>query len=284
MEIMDPLLLTALGLLFGLIVGSFLNVVIHRLPMILERQWRRECREHLDLPVEPQERFSLASPPSRCPQCHTPIKPWQNIPLVSYLLLGGRCSNCKAKIPLRYPFVELLTGLLCAFAIWKFGLNLQGAAAVVLVCFLVALTFIDLDHHLLPDSMTLPLIWLGLLLNTSSLFTDPVSAIIGAAAGYLVLWGVFHLFRLFTGKEGMGYGDFKLLAALGAWFGWQLLAQILILSSLAGALIGITLILVRRHAHDVPIPFGPYLAIAGVIALFFGQQINAWYLGLAGLI
>ncbi|MEJ2308648.1 MAG: A24 family peptidase [Gammaproteobacteria bacterium] len=281
---LDPLLLTALGLLFGLIVGSFLNVVIYRLPVILERRWRRECREHLDLPDEPQERFSLAFPPSRCPQCQTPIRPWHNIPLVSYLLLGGKCSECKAKIPLRYPLVELLTGLLCAFAVWTFGLNLQGAAAVVLLCFLVALTFIDLDHHLLPDSMTLPLIWLGLLLNTRSVFTDPVSAIIGAVAGYLVLWGVFHLFRLLTGKEGMGYGDFKLLAAFGAWFGWQLLAQILILSSMAGALIGISLILVRRHEHDVPIPFGPYLALAGVIALFFGQQINAWYLGFAGLI
>mgnify|MGYP000040059357 CR=1 FL=1 len=280
---MDSSLLVLLGLVFGLLVGSFLNVVIYRLPVMLERQWRRDCREHLELPAEEQERFSLAFPASRCPQCGTPIKPWQNIPVISYLLLGGKCNHCKSRIPLRYPIVELITGVLTALALWAFGLNAQGIAAVFLIWTLVALTFIDLDHHLLPDNMTLPLVWLGLLLNSQSVFTDPLSAIYGAVAGYLVLWGVYHLFRLLTGKEGMGYGDFKLLAAFGAWFGWQMLAQILILSSLAGAVIGVTLILVRRHEQGNPIPFGPYLAIAGVIALFFGQQINDWYLDIAGL-
>ena len=280
---MDQALLVLAGLVCGLLVGSFLNVVIYRLPLMLERQWRRECREHLGLPAEEEEKFTLASPPSRCPDCGAAVKPWQNIPVISYLLLGGKCASCKTHISLRYPFVELLTGLLTALAIWHFGLNLQGIAAVIFLWILVALTFIDLDHHLLPDSMTLPLVWIGLLLNTQSVFTDPLSAIYGAVAGYLVLWGVYHLFRLLTGKEGMGYGDFKLLAAFGAWFGWQLLPQIIIISSMAGALIGITLILVRRHEQGKPIPFGPYLAIAGVIALFFGQPINHWYLSLTGM-
>jgi len=247
------------------------------------RQWRQECQQHLELPVEKQEKLSLAFPASSCPSCGATIKPWQNIPVISYLLLGGKCASCKILIPLRYPAVELLTGLLTALALWQFGPTLQGAAAVLFLWFMVALTFIDLDHHLLPDNMTLPLLWIGLLLNTQSVFTDPLSAIYGAVAGYLVLWSVYHLFRLLTGKEGMGYGDFKLLAAFGAWFGWQLLPQIIIVSSLAGAVIGITLILVRRHEQGKPIPFGPYLAVAGVIALFFGPQINHWYLALTGM-
>ena len=280
---MDEAVIVLAGLVFGLLVGSFLNVVIYRLPLILMRQWRQECQEHLGLPAEEQEKLSLAFPASSCPSCGASIKPWQNIPVISYLLLGGKCASCKTRIPLRYPVVELLTGVLTALALWQFGFNTQGIAAVVFLWFMVALTFIDLDHHLLPDNMTLPLVWIGLLLNTQSVFTDPLSAIYGAVAGYLVLWGVYHLFRLLTGKEGMGYGDFKLLAAFGAWFGWQLLPQIIIISSLAGAVIGITLILVRRHEQGKPIPFGPYLAVAGVIALFFGQQINHWYLGLTGM-
>jgi len=280
---MDEAVIVLAGLVAGLLVGSFLNVVIYRLPQILMRQWRQECHEHLGLPLEEEEKLSLAFPASRCPSCGAAIRAWQNIPVISYLLLGGKCSSCKTKIPLRYPVVELLTGLLTALAIWQFGFTLQGIAAVVFLWFLVALTFIDLDHHLLPDNMTLPLVWIGLLLNTQSVFTDPLSSIYGAVAGYLVLWGVYHLFRILTGKEGMGYGDFKLLAAFGAWFGWQLLPQIIIVSSLAGAVIGITLILVRRHEQGKPIPFGPYLAVAGVIALFFGPQINHWYLALTGM-
>jgi leader peptidase (prepilin peptidase)/N-methyltransferase len=280
---MDEAVILLAGLLMGLLVGSFLNVVIYRLPLILMRQWGRDCQEHLKLPVEEGEKLSLAFPASSCPSCGAAIRPWQNIPVISYLLLGGKCASCKTRIPLRYPFVELLTGLLTALALWQFGFNLQGIAAVIFLWFMIALTFIDLDHHLLPDNMTLPLLWIGLLLNTQSIFTDPLSAIYGAVAGYLVLWGVYHLFRLLTGKEGMGYGDFKLLAAFGAWFGWQLLPQIIIISSLAGALIGITLILLRRHEQGKPIPFGPYLTIAGAVALFFGQPINHWYLSLTGL-
>lgn len=280
---MDPFLSVIGGLVIGLLVGSFLNVVIYRLPVMLERQWRRDCREHLELPAEETETFNLAYPPSRCPECGTRVKAWQNIPVISYLLLGAKCGQCKTRIPLRYPLIELLTGVLTAIAVWHFGPTPAGAAAVLLVWFLVALTFIDLDHHLLPDTMTLSLIWIGLLINTRSIFTDPVSAIIGAVAGYLLLWSIFHLFRILTGKEGMGYGDFKLLAAFGAWFGWQLLPQIILLASLAGAAIGISLIIFKRHEQGNPIPFGPYLAIAGMIALFFGDSINHWYLGIAGL-
>jgi leader peptidase (prepilin peptidase)/N-methyltransferase len=279
----DPML-AGLALVLGLIVGSFLNVVIYRFPKILEARWNRECREHLGLPEpDDQESFSLAFPASHCPHCGTPIKPWHNIPVLGYFILKGKCYACHEKISLRYPLVEALTGFLTAFTVWSFGLNVAGILAVILLWSLVALTFIDFDYHLLPDVIVLPVLWLGLLANTQVIYNDLNSVVIGTAAGYLSLWLVFHFFRLLTGKEGMGYGDFKLLALFGAWLGWQVLPQIIIISSLIGATTGIVLILLRRHQKGNHIPFGPYLALAGIIALFWGEKINNWYLGFSGL-
>jgi len=278
----SPAFLAFAVLLLGLCVGSFLNVVIHRLPLMLERDWRHECRTLLELPAEPEPSpLSLVRPASRCPSCGAAIRPWQNIPVVSWLALGGRCAACRAPISLQYPLVEAVTGLLSAWCAVRFGWGAPLAAALVLTWALVALTVIDLRTQLLPDAITLPLLWLGLLLSLGSVFVAPQASIIGAAAGYLSLWLVYHAFRLATGKEGMGHGDFKLLAALGAWFGWQALPLIVLLSSFAGALVGLGLILLRGHDRNVPIPFGPYLALAGWIFLVGGRGLTDAWLHLA---
>ena len=274
-------LAVAAGLL-GLCVGSFLNVVIHRLPKMMEQDWQTKCAElRGESPPDQGEALSLAKPRSRCPNCGHQITALENIPLVSYLLiLKGKCSGCGTRISPRYPITELLTGLLSAFAAWHFGPSIQTVGALALLWALIALSAIDLDTQLLPDSITLPLLWLGLAFNLWTTFADLPTAVIGAMAGYLSLWSVFWLFKLATGKEGMGYGDFKLLAALGAWLGWQMLPAIILLSSVVGAVVGIALIVAARHGRNVPIPFGPYLAAAGVIALFWGQRITQGYLGL----
>jgi leader peptidase (prepilin peptidase)/N-methyltransferase len=277
-------ILYALTLALGLLIGSFINVVVHRLPRILERTWQGECAQLFGLdPPATQEPFSLARPGSRCPHCGHPIRPWENIPIVSYMLLRGHCSACAEPIGLRYPLTELASALLALAIVSHFGPTWQAAAALLLTWSLLALGLIDFDTQLLPDIITLPLLWLGLLLSLSGLFTHPVAAILGASIGYLSLWGVFHLFRLATGKEGMGYGDFKLLALLGAWLGWQYLPQIIILSACVGAAMGVLLILLRGRNRDLPIPFGPYLAAAGWISLLWGDAINHTYLLWAGL-
>ncbi|MFZ5508477.1 MAG: prepilin peptidase [Pseudomonadota bacterium] len=277
---LDPLALTALALLLGLMVGSFLNVVIHRLPIMMERDWAVQCAE-LRGEAPPQfEPLGLAIPRSRCPRCGHRISALENIPLVSYLVLRGKCSACQAPIGLRYPVIEAISGLLSAYAAWRFGWSWATAGALVFLWSMVALTFIDFDKQLLPDSITLPLLWLGLLLNLGGTYTDLRSAVIGAVAGYLALWSVYWLFKLTTGKEGMGYGDFKLLAAIGAWFGWQMLPLAILASSVVGASVGIALIVFARHGRNVPIPFGPYLAGAGVIVLFWGKSLTRTYLGL----
>ncbi|OQA34266.1 MAG: Type 4 prepilin-like proteins leader peptide-processing enzyme [Betaproteobacteria bacterium ADurb.Bin341] len=272
--------LLAAGVL-GLCVGSFLNVVIHRLPQILERDWRTQCAELRGEALESCEPLSLIRPRSRCPACGHPIGALENIPILSYLFLHGRCAACSAAISARYPLVEALTALLSGFTVWHFGPTLTATAALCLIWALIALSFIDLDTQLLPDSITLPLLWLGLLFNLWGGFASLQSAVIGAMAGYLCLWTVYWLFKLATGKEGMGYGDFKLLAALGAWLGWQMLPVIILLSSMIGAVVGIVLIILAKHGRNIPIPFGPYLAGAGVIALFWGPVINRTYLGIA---
>ena len=281
----EPVLYVTGTLLLGLAVGSFLNVVIHRLPRMMTEAWRRDCAEVSggEPELEQGPPLSLSSPGSRCPHCGHAIRPLENIPLLSYLVLRGRCSACGARIGLRYPLIEAFTALLSVAVIWRFGPGWEAAAALVLTWGLVALAGIDLDTQLLPDSITQPLLWLGLLLSLGGLFTDPKSAILGAAAGYLSLWTVFHLFRLATGKEGMGYGDFKLLALFGAWLGWQYLPQILLGSAVVGAAVGLALILTGRQGRDIPIPFGPYLAAAGWIALMWGEAINRAYTGGAGL-
>ena len=279
----EPLggLAVAAGLL-GLCVGSFLNVVIHRLPKMMEQDWLAQCAELRGEAAPDQgEALSLAKPRSRCPSCGHQITALENIPLLSYLLIiKGKCSGCGTRISPRYPVIELMTGLLSAYAAWHFGPTIQTIGALALLWALIALSAIDLDTQLLPDSITLPLLWLGLAFNLWSAFADLPTAVIGAMAGYLSLWSVFWLFKLATGKEGMGYGDFKLLAALGAWLGWQMLPAIILLSSIVGAIVGIALIVAARRGRNVPIPFGPYLAAAGVIALFWGQQITQGYLGL----
>lgn len=264
----------------GLLVGSFLNVVILRLPRMMEADWQAQCAELRGEPLPAAAPLSLVRPRSRCPQCGHPIGALENIPIVSWLLLRGRCSACKAPISARYPLVEALTGALTALTALHFGFGLAAAGAIALVWSLIALTFIDFDTQFLPDSITLPLLWLGLLLNLWGTFTDLPSAVIGAMAGYLSLWSVYWGFKLATGKEGMGYGDFKLLAALGAWLGWQMLPLIILLSSLVGAVIGVALIILARHGRNVPIPFGPYLAAAGLLALFWGRELTSNYLHL----
>ncbi|MEQ1773241.1 MAG: A24 family peptidase [Burkholderiales bacterium] len=277
---LDPSIFLCFAVLMGLAVGSFLNVVIHRLPKMMERQWRLECAE-LDGKEPPiAERYNLITPRSRCPACAQPVTALQNIPVISYLVLGGKCAGCKTRISPRYPCVEILSSALAGYAAWRFGPTLAGLGAIIFVWAMIALTFIDLDTFYLPDDITLPLLWTGLLFNLGNVHVDLQSAVIGAAAGYLALWSVFWLFKLVTGKEGMGYGDFKLLAAIGAWLGWQILPLVILLSSLVGALIGIGLMVFARHGRETPIPFGPYLAIAGVIALFHGPVINRQYLNL----
>ena len=284
-----PAAWVALALVVGLMVGSFLNVVIHRLPIMLERQWRAQCAP----PDAPQARqtagdaYNLVVPRSACPACRAPIRAAHNIPVLSWLWLRGRCANCRARISPRYPLIELLCAALTAAVAWRFGLGWQAGAAMVLTWFLIALTGIDLDHQLLPDSLTLPLLWGGLLaslgwtaLTRGSLPVSPTEAIIGAAAGYLSLWAVYHLFRMCTGKEGMGYGDFKLLAALGAWLGWRMLLPIILCSAAVGAVVGITLIVAARRGRGVPLPFGPFLAAAGWLAMMWGPEWVEAYLGL----
>lgn len=266
--------------LFGLMIGSFLNVVIHRLPLMMQRAWEQEARAILEQPEAETEpaRFDLWWPRSRCPQCDREIRAHENIPVLSYLLLRGRCPGCKTRISWQYPLVELLTAALFAFSILHFGPTAAGLAALLFTGMLIAAAGIDARTTLLPDQLTLPLLWFGLALNVFGVFTDLQSAVIGAIAGYLTLWLVYHAFRLITGKEGMGYGDFKLLAALGAWLGWQALPLILLLASLVGAVVGITLILLRGRDRNIPIPFGPYLAAAGWIALIWGDALLAVYL------
>jgi len=280
-----PALLYGATAALGLIVGSFLNVVVYRLPRMIAEDWRRACAQTLgreeELPAAPL--MTLARPGSQCPRCGHAVRPLENIPVLSYLLLGGRCSACGGAIGLRYPVVEAVTGLLSVVVVWQLGPGWAAAGALALTWGLIALAAIDLDTQLLPDAITLPLLWLGLLLSLGGWLTDSRSAILGATAGYLVLWSMFQLFRLLTGKEGIGYGDFKLLALLGAWLGWQHLPQILVLSALAGALVGSFLILARGHDRQVPIPYGPYLAAAGWISLLWGDAINRAYLQWAGL-
>lgn len=281
----SPPFLIGCSFVFGLVIGSFLNVVVYRLPKQLEQDWKRECAILLHPEREPtadEPRISLVTPGSRCPHCKNPVKPHHNIPVVSYLLLRGRCAYCGTGISMQYPLVELLTGVISALVAWHFGFGVATAAALVLSWALIAMTFIDLQHQILPDVITLPMLWLGLLLSLTGVFTDPRSSIIGACVGYLSLWSVYHLFRLITGKEGMGYGDFKLLALFGAWLGWQMLPAIILLASFTGAAFGISMILLRRAERGIPIAFGPYLAAAGWLALLVGDRINSSYLHLVG--
>ena len=283
---METLILIAAGV-FSLLVGSFLNVVIYRVPVSLMQGWRKECKEFLSendghsfAEDKPEETFNVAFPRSHCPSCKALIPAWCNIPVISYLLLKGRCLRCKTKISLRYPFIELLTAAAGLFCVWQFDLSLETAALMVFSWTLICLIFIDIDHQLLPDNLTLPLMWLGLLVNSSAMFVDLHSAVLGAMLGYLSLWSIYWAFKLLTGKEGMGYGDFKLLAALGAWMGWQQLPTIIILSSFVGALFGISNIILRGKDKNTPMPFGPYLAIAGWVAFFWGDDIQQRYLQL----
>jgi leader peptidase (prepilin peptidase)/N-methyltransferase len=296
----DPALFAGSVFLLGLVVGSFLNVVIYRLPIILERDWRSQASELLSsgkgataatqTAQTARARFTLSTPRSACPSCKAPIKAWQNIPVLSWLLLRGRCASCKTKISVRYPLVELTTGLLSAWVAWHFGFGAPAACGLVVTWALIALTGIDIDHQLLPDGITLPLMWAGLIaaiiVGPVAGTSIPVSApdsIIGAVSGYVSLWLVFHAFRLITGKEGMGYGDFKLFAAVGAWLGWKLLPLVILLSAATGAILGISMIVLRGRDRSTPMPFGPYLAAAGWLAMMYGDVLVNGYLRLSGL-
>lgn len=276
----DSALLVPLAGLLGLFVGSFLNVVIHRLPLMMEREWADQAAELRGEEPPEQARFNLATPRSRCPHCGNPVTARDNIPVFSYLALRGRCRHCEAPIGGRYPLVEIATATLSALAAWRFGDSVATAGALIFIWAMIALACIDLDTQLLPDNITQPLLWIGLLFNLWSTYAPLADAVIGAIAGYMSLWLVFQIFRLVTGKEGMGFGDFKLLAAIGAWLGWPMLPLTILLSSVVGAVVGIGLIVLSRHGRNAPIPFGPYLAAAGLLALFFGETINANYLGL----
>lgn len=286
----SPMIFAAVIFAFALILGSFINVVIHRLPLMMEREWREQCAElettepAAKLPSGP---FNLIVPPSHCPGCGATIRVWQNIPVISYLLLRGQCANCKRSISARYPLVELLTAVLAALCAWRFGVGWEALMAVVLTLALVPISMIDAETQLIPDSIVLPLMWLGLGLSlfhpvagSETLFIAPRDAIVGAMAGYLSLWSVYQLFKIITGKEGMGYGDFKLLAALGAWLGWQQLPVIILMSAVVGAIVGLSLMAIRNHDRSVPIPFGPYLAAAGWITMLWGDSIKHAYLDL----
>lgn len=267
----------------GLLIGSFLNVVIYRLPKMLMRDWRMQAREVLDLPEQADaEPFNLILPNSSCPHCGHEIKPWENIPLVSWLVLRGKCSGCKEAISIRYPLVELACGLFSAVIAWQFGVSWDAVAMLVLTWGLLSMSLIDADHQILPDVLVLPLLWLGLILNSLGFFTSLSDALWGAVIGYMSLWSIFWLFKLITGKEGMGYGDFKLLALIGAWGGWQVLPLTILLSSVLGAVIGIIILRLQRNGYNKPIPFGPYLAAAGWLALIWGEQITSRYLHIAG--
>ena len=284
----SPLLFIAVVFAFCLVIGSFLNVVIYRLPIMMERDWREQCEEFAKSPPVldiPEERFDLVVPRSRCPSCGNLIKAWQNIPVISYLILGGRCANCKESISARYPVVEMMTAVLAAVCAWRFGVGWEALMAIVLTLMLVPVAMIDADTQLIPDSIVLPLMWIGLAMSlfhpidgADTLFIAPRDAIIGAMAGYLSLWSVYQLFKLITGKEGMGYGDFKLLAALGAWLGWQHLHVIILMSAVVGAIVGLTMMAFRNHERSVPIPFGPYLAAAGWVTMLWGRDIWNLYL------
>ncbi|MDO8263043.1 MAG: prepilin peptidase [Gallionella sp.] len=279
----SPLIFTGMYTVLGLMVGSFLNVVIHRLPKMLEIGWQQQCAELRGEEPAPSMPYNLMVPRSACPQCNHAISAWENIPVVSYLLLRGKCKGCGTAISPRYPIIEAISGILCAYTAWHFGFGWTAAGALLLIWALLALTAIDFDTQLLPDDITLPLLWAGLLLNLFGVFTDLYSAVLGAVIGYLALWSVYWLFKLATGKEGMGYGDFKLLAALGAWLGWQMLPLIILLSSLVGAMIGVILIVALKHGRNIPIPFGPYLACSGLIALFWGKALTEGYLQLVAV-
>jgi len=293
----SPALFAGSVFLISLLIGSFLNVVIHRLPIMLEREWRAQAAEFTDVgaaaaaaPSGAPENYTLVSPRSACPRCQAPITAWQNIPVLSWLALRGRCAACKAPISVRYPAVELATAVLSGWAAWHFGFGASAACAVAVTWTLIALTGIDVDHQLLPDSITLPLVWTGLLASVligpvpgAALPVSASDAILGAAAGYLSLWLVFHIFRLITGKEGMGYGDFKLFAALGAWMGWKVLPLIILLSAATGAVIGILMIALRGRDRAAPMPFGPYLAAAGWLAMIYGHEIIDGYMRVSGL-
>jgi leader peptidase (prepilin peptidase) / N-methyltransferase len=289
----SPALFIGTCLVLGLVVGSFLNVVIYRLPIMLDRQWRAQCADVLGeaavatVAAGVPERFDLLVPRSACPACRAPIPAAHNIPLISWLILRGRCARCGAAISVRYPLVELLTGVLSALVAWKFGFGWPALAALVFTWFLIALTCIDLDTQLLPDSLTLPLLWIGVTLALFASRTggapvpvDLPSSVIGAIAGYVSLWSVYHLFRLLTGKEGMGYGDFKLFAALGAWLGWQMLLPVILIAAAAGAVVGITVLSIRRQHSSTPIAFGPFLAASGWLMLMVGRELVERYLGL----
>lgn len=296
----NPAVFSGSVFVLGLVIGSFLNVVIYRLPIMLERDWRAQAADMLlstdqaaatvpSVQAVPNG-FSLSTPGSACPACKAPIKAWQNIPVVSWLLLRGRCASCRTKISMRYPLVELATGLLSAWVAWHFGFGAPAACGLLITWALIALTGIDIDHQLLPDGITLPLMWAGLL---AAVIVGPIAgspipvtareAIIGAVSGYLSLWLVFHTFRLITGKEGMGYGDFKLFAALGAWLGWKLLPLVILLSAASGALLGISMIVLRGRDRSAPMPFGPYLAAAGWLAMMYGDELVGSYLRVSGL-
>jgi leader peptidase (prepilin peptidase)/N-methyltransferase len=285
----SPLAFVIVCGILGLAVGSFLNVVILRLPVMMERQWHSQCREFLEIndaktakqvpqTAAGQERFDLVYPSSHCPKCGHKITAVENIPVISYLLLKGKCSGCGVRIPFRYPLIEGVTGLLSVTVAWHFGFGWETGAALVLTWSLICLTVIDIDHQLLPDSITLPFLWLGLFASLYGIFTDSATAIMGALAGYLSLWSVYKLFKWTTGKEGMGYGDFKLLAMLGAWMGWKMVLPVILLSSLVGAVVGITMIVLRGRDKNIPIPFGPYLATAGWICLLWGKDIVRLYM------
>lgn len=287
----SPLMFILGAFVIALLVGSFLNVVIYRMPIMMERSWRDQCAELAASPASdlPDGRFDLVAPRSRCPSCGHQITALQNIPVLSYVLLGGKCAGCARKISPRYPVIELLTGVLTGIVAWRFGFGWEAAAAIAMTWVLVAISVIDIDHQYIYDNMVLPLVWAGLALSlwnpmagADTLFIEPKTAIVGALAGYLSLWSVYHLFRLITGKEGMGYGDFKLLAALGAWLGWKMLPLIILMSAVVGAVTGILLIVLKRQERSVPIPFGPYLAAAGWIAMLWGEQIINWYLDYMG--
>lgn len=279
----QPVYFICLATLLGLLVGSFINVLVHRLPIMLERQWQREAQEVLELPVAEHGRFDLALPASHCPHCGHRIRAWENIPVLSYLLLRGRCAGCKGSISVRYPLVELACAGLSLVVAWHYGPGLQALSALLLTWCLLALSLIDSEHQLLPDVLVLPMLWIGLMLNATGMFVPLPDALWGAVMGYLSLWAVFWLFKLVTGKDGMGYGDFKLLAMFGAWGGWQVLPLTLLLSSLVGALIGLCLLRWRNASLGTAMPFGPYLAIAGWIAVLWGDEMYASYLQLLGI-
>jgi leader peptidase (prepilin peptidase) / N-methyltransferase len=276
----SPAVLIITAVLVGLMVGSFLNVVIHRLPRILERQWRTECAELAETAPPPAERYNLIVPRSACPKCGHRITALENIPIASYVVLGGKCRGCSAPISKRYPLVEALSGVLAGYIAWRYGWSAAMAGALLFAWAMIALAFIDFDTFYLPDSITLPLLWAGLLFNLGGTFTDIRSAVIGGAAGYLTLWTVYWTYKLATGKDGMGYGDFKLLGAIGAWLGWKMLPLVILVSSFLGAAVGIALIVFARRGRNVPIPFGPYLVIAGLIGLFWGESLTRQYLSL----